>query len=184
MGLKKTSKEEIIQESIRLFKTRGYYNTSMSNIADACGLMKGSLYHHFKSKDEIGLESLRFIHEYFEKNVYSIAYDESLCDKEKMQNFVQKIDEYFLKSAGGCLYGSLTLEVSFENITFKKELRNNFKAWEDALAYILKNKYSNDEALCIAKEYIALIQGAVMMMNLHNDRKEYLNVGKKLISLI
>lgn len=83
MAIKKTSKEEILKESIKLFKIQGYSNTSMANIADACGLIKGSIYHHFKSKDEIGMESLRYIHSYFDKEVFSIAYRTNLSDKEK-----------------------------------------------------------------------------------------------------
>ena len=74
MAIKKTSREEILKESIKLFKIRGYSNTSMANIAEACGLIKGSIYHHFKSKDEIGLESLKYIHNYFVEHIFSIAF--------------------------------------------------------------------------------------------------------------
>ncbi len=73
MAIKKTSKEEILTEAIKLFKIRGYYHTSMADIAQACGLIKGSIYHYFKSKDEIGLESLKYIHDYFQEHIYSIA---------------------------------------------------------------------------------------------------------------
>jgi AcrR family transcriptional regulator len=62
MGIQKTSREEILKESAKLFKIKGYYNTTMSDIASACGLLKGSIYHYFKSKDEIGLETIKFIH--------------------------------------------------------------------------------------------------------------------------
>ena len=86
MAIKKTSKEEILKESIKLFKIRGYSNTSMANIAEACGLIKGSIYHHFKSKDEIGLESLKYIHNYFDKEVFSIAYRSDLSDKQRRQS--------------------------------------------------------------------------------------------------
>ncbi|WP_121628808.1 helix-turn-helix domain-containing protein [Poseidonibacter antarcticus] len=40
----------MLKESITFFKQRGYHNTSISNIAESCGLLKGSIYHHFKSK--------------------------------------------------------------------------------------------------------------------------------------
>jgi len=35
MAIKKTSKEEILKESVKLFKLKGYYNTSMADIAKA-----------------------------------------------------------------------------------------------------------------------------------------------------
>lgn len=184
MAIKKTSKEEILQEAIKLFKLKGYYNCSMANIADACGLIKGSIYHYFKSKDEIGLESLKYIYNYFVDNIFAISYNNSLKDKEKIELFVKKTDEYFLNSKGGCLLGNLALEVSSENIEFKKVIKEYFTAWEDALANIFKNKYEESKARAMAKEYVALIQGSIMMMNLYDDTSNYLQVGKKLISLI
>ncbi|MGA1939273.1 TetR/AcrR family transcriptional regulator [Arcobacter sp. YIC-310] len=184
MAIKKTSREEILQKAIILFKKRGYSNTSIANIAQECGLIKGSLYHHFKSKDEIGLESLKYIHEYFEKNVYKIAYDDTLSSKDKIKLFVKKIDEYFLNSEGGCLLGNLALEVSYENKEFKKFIKEYFLAWEDALFNILKDKYSNEEARSLARESVSLTQGAIMLMNLYNSKKDYLSVGKKIINLV
>src|SRR5262249_13742012 len=34
-------------------KTKGYHAASVQDIADAVGILKGSLYHHFKSKEEL-----------------------------------------------------------------------------------------------------------------------------------
>lgn len=184
MAIKKTSKEEILKHSIKLFKLNGYYHTSMANIANECGLIKGSIYHHFKSKDEIGLEALKFIHEYFENNIYKIAYRDDLNAKEKIKLFIKKIDDYFLNSEGGCLLGNLALEISSENILFKDEIRLYFTAWENALASILKEKYDEEKSLELSKEYIALTQGAIMMMGLYSTSRNYLKVGKKIISLI
>lgn len=184
MAIKKTSREEILQKAISLFKKRGYYNTSIANIASECGLIKGSLYHHFKSKDEIGLESLKYIHDYFEKNIFCIAYDERLNDKEKIKLFIKKVDEYFLNSEGGCLLGNLALEVSSENEEFKEYIKKYFLTWEEALFNILKNKYSNQEARALAREYVSLTQGAIMLMNLYDNNKDYLKVGEKIINLV
>jgi len=184
MAIKKTSREEILKNSIKLFKINGYYNTSMANIASACGLIKGSIYHHFKSKDEIGLESLKYIHQYFEDNIYKIAYMDDMTDKEKIKLFVNKTNDYFLNSEGGCLLGNLALEISSENILFKDEIRAYFLAWEKALAFILEDKYGNDVALSLAKEYVALTQGSIMMMTLYNERENYLMVGQKIINSV
>lgn len=184
MAIKKTSKEEILKESIKLFKIQGYSNTSMANIADACGLIKGSIYHHFKSKDEIGIESLRYIHSYFDKEVFSIAYRTNLSDKEKIKLIVKKTDEYFLQSKGGCLLGNLALEVGTLNLEFKEEIKIYFTAWENAFTNIFQNKYPKAKARELSKENVSLIQGSIMMMNLYDSSEEYLKVGEKIISLI
>ena len=42
----------------RLFEAAGYAGTTMNDIADAVGLLPGSLYHHFASKEQIAAELL------------------------------------------------------------------------------------------------------------------------------
>jgi len=184
VAIQKTSKEEILKEAAKLFKIKGYYNTSMSDIASACGLLKGSVYHYFKSKDEIGLETLRYIHTYFNDEIFTIAYQKNLAPKEKIEQFVQKTDNYFLNSEGGCLLGNLALEVSWSNITFKEEIKSYFLNWEKALCTIFETKFDTKKSNELAKEYVASIQGEIMMMNLHNDKERYLKVGKKMIQLL
>jgi AcrR family transcriptional regulator len=49
---------EIRQVAADLFKARGYSATTMTNIADAAGVLPGSLYHHFESKEDIAVEIL------------------------------------------------------------------------------------------------------------------------------
>jgi len=51
-----TRRREIAQRAAELFDAAGYYSTSMEDIAESAGLRKPTLYHYFKSKDEILLE--------------------------------------------------------------------------------------------------------------------------------
>lgn len=54
---KGNTKQEILDAALSLFSTQGFEATSVSEIADAVGLRKASLYSHFASKQEI-LEAL------------------------------------------------------------------------------------------------------------------------------
>jgi len=46
-------RDEIIQVAAKLFRRLGYIETSMKDIADRVGILKGSLYYHFSSKEEL-----------------------------------------------------------------------------------------------------------------------------------
>lgn len=184
MGISKSSKEEILQNAIALFKLNGYYNTTIANIAEHCGLIKGSIYHHFKSKEAIGLEALHSIHAYFNREIFAIAYVRELSSTAKMKRMVEKTDSYFLHSDGGCLLGNLALEVAATNAVFKEAIKAYFYDWEMALEAILVEHYTKSEASELAKEYVALTQGAVMMMNLFEGSERYIKVGKKLQMLV
>ena len=184
MAIKKTSREEILKESAKLFKIKGYYNTTMLDIASACGLLKGSIYHYFKSKDDIGLETLKYTHSYFNDNIFKIAYSTDMTPLEQIKLFVKKTDHYFSNSEGGCLLGNLALEVSWNNLDFKNEIKEYFLNWEKSLTIIFENKYDKTRSKELSKEFVALIQGEIMMMNLYNDKERYLKVGKKMIQLL
>ena len=53
-----TRKTEILETAARLFATAGM-RVSLKEIADACGILPGSLYHHFESKEAIIIELVR-----------------------------------------------------------------------------------------------------------------------------
>ena len=48
-----TRREQLLAEAARLFGAKGYEHTSMRDIASAFGILPGSLYHHFASKDAL-----------------------------------------------------------------------------------------------------------------------------------
>ncbi len=49
-------REELIATAASLFEAEGYHQTSMERLAERAGLAKPSLYHYFKSKEEILFE--------------------------------------------------------------------------------------------------------------------------------
>jgi len=66
-------KEETIADILRiaegLFHEQGYEKTTIQNIAEGCGLSKGALYHHFKSKEEV-LERICYLQYIYLKKVF------------------------------------------------------------------------------------------------------------------
>jgi AcrR family transcriptional regulator len=54
--IKENRKEEIFEASVRCFNEKGYYKTTIDDIAAAAGISKGGIYYHFKSKEELFLE--------------------------------------------------------------------------------------------------------------------------------
>jgi AcrR family transcriptional regulator len=46
-------REELLAIAARLFAVKGFRNTTVRDIADAAGILSGSLYHHFDSKESM-----------------------------------------------------------------------------------------------------------------------------------
>lgn len=184
MPIVKTDKESIIKKSIHLFKVQGYYHTTMADIGEANGLIKGSIYHHFKSKEDLALECLKYIHVYFKQNIYSIAYDEKITNIEKLKKFTKEVEKYFLNSEGGCLLGNFTLELSNNIPSLKEEIVNYFINWEQALTHILKPQLGNIKAKEQSKKIVANTQGLIMMMRLYDSTETFKKENQKVVKLL
>ena len=59
-ALKVVRKEQIIKQTLKLFATKGYFNTSISDIAKKLKISKGLLYNYFGSKEELLNEVISF----------------------------------------------------------------------------------------------------------------------------
>ncbi|MGH3333787.1 MAG: TetR/AcrR family transcriptional regulator [Nocardioidaceae bacterium] len=52
-GGKASRRDELLAIAAELFAQRGFKNTTVRDIADAAGILSGSLYHHFDSKESM-----------------------------------------------------------------------------------------------------------------------------------
>ncbi|QWF76941.1 HTH-type transcriptional repressor KstR2 [Amycolatopsis sp. CA-230715] len=65
-GRGSSRRAELLSLAAKLFAERGYVSTTVRDIADAAGILSGSLYHHFDSKESMADEILTgFLDELF-----------------------------------------------------------------------------------------------------------------------
>jgi len=48
-----TTLDDIVSAAAKVFRTKGYHAATVRDIADEVGILKGSLYHHFESKEAL-----------------------------------------------------------------------------------------------------------------------------------
>ncbi|GGP08163.1 TetR/AcrR family transcriptional regulator [Oceanobacillus neutriphilus] len=87
--LPEVRKAEILDASMKLFKEKGYLQTTTQNIINEVGISRGLLYYHFKNKEEI-------LYILVEKSVKPligqmeiIVEDTTLTPMEKLNQFLQ-----------------------------------------------------------------------------------------------
>jgi TetR/AcrR family transcriptional repressor of nem operon len=54
MPSRQDPRKRLVQTALRLFASRGYYNTGIADILRESRCKRGTLYHHFSSKEELG----------------------------------------------------------------------------------------------------------------------------------
>ena len=72
-----TRRDELLEIAAELFAEKGFKNTTVRDIADAAGILSGSLYHHFDSKESMVDELLQS----FQSELFA-AYDEILASEQ------------------------------------------------------------------------------------------------------
>ncbi len=86
------TREKILNTAKRLFVERGYFNTSIRDIAREAGVSTGALYHHFESKEEIAGEiyqrTLSEIHRRIERSI-----SEGKTAEERVKGIVRTLLE-------------------------------------------------------------------------------------------
>lgn len=168
MGIQKTDADEIAQKATELFRDRGYHGTSMAHVADACGLLKGSLYHHYSGKEALATDVLERTRRHFYKEVFVIARRDTEEPKVAWGTMLRAIEAYFLDTRG-CLMAAIGLEVSNDKPEFRSLIQHFFTEWVEVFAGLLAPVYGRKKAIIQAQDLVIQIEGAVMWLHICGD---------------
>ena len=85
-------KNEILDAAAELFATRGYEKTSTGDILDCVGIARGTLYYHFKSKEDILDALIERINGMMIAEAKKVAEDRSLPVVERIVRTIMSLN--------------------------------------------------------------------------------------------
>ena len=102
------NKDDILKKAMDVFWSKGYESTSLKDLQEATGLLKGSLYNTFKSKENLFLLCLEKYGSYSQ----SFFYREGSDPKQYLSGFFKRlVDEGTnVENTKGCLIMNSCLE--------------------------------------------------------------------------
>ena len=89
-------KRLIVAAAQRVFARKGYRSASMQEIAEEAGVAKGSIYLHFKSKDELALAAVADVYDRVRRRMAELEADEGLTPRER---FIRQLEEQLATGA-------------------------------------------------------------------------------------
>jgi len=126
-------KERILDTALRLFHEQGYHTTGINQIISEAGVAKASLYLHFKSKEELGVEYLKARQGIWFSQLVSFT-DESKKAKKKILSafdFLAYINEK--ENFRGCSFLNMLSEIQSDDSAllsliqqYKQQIRQFF----------------------------------------------------------
>ncbi len=176
-----TTKEKIIETSIKLFNEKGCLNTSTRHIADELGISVGNLYYHFKNKEDILIEIfINYVNIIF-KEINAIDYekDEMFLLKDFLLNNLETDIKYrFLRFELNLLLISFP---KFKNI-MEEQLQNEIEMLKKLLNHQIFYGYirtmdENEMNFLVSNSWIIAINNLSYWNLLSNDLIENAKKG-------
>ncbi|STR44727.1 TetR/AcrR family transcriptional regulator [Iodobacter fluviatilis] len=161
------TKQQLIDQATALFRMKGYAATSIGEIVQACGITKGSLYHHFASKEALGLAALEQLEAYFDEHIFSQIRDSQPA--AGLAAFNLAIEEFFWQHPDGCLLASLSLETSAANEPFQQAISQFFNKWQGCYYQAFIGAHPADKAKILSIDALAIVQGCILMYRINGN---------------
>lgn len=170
MPVNKTTREQIIYASTRLFRRRGYYRTSMKDLTAELKLTKGAFYHHFKDKADLMRACLEATRELAERRVFSVVANQEVAFSERVTLMASGIRRLFSYQDGGCFVANTALETAQVEDTFLEEIRTFMEQWRTALERMLEDAgYPEKEWKERSGMLVADLEGSIVLMQVYRD---------------
>ena len=167
------TKAFIIEKTAPIFNTKGYEGTSMSDITNATGLTKGSIYGNFVNKDEVAMA----VFDYNLHKVQTIIRSELTkyqTAKEKLLVYVDVYDNFlsYPFPQGGCPIMNTATEADDTHPALRAKAANAITDWKNKIVRLIEqgiaarefNKKTNAEETALTM--IAIIEGTIMITKL------------------
>lgn len=165
------SRTSILKTARNLMLRYGYAATSVDDICSKAGVTKGSFYHFFATKEELGLAVLNGFYEEGVARVASGVYAEM---NDPYQRLIGLFDH--LEAIGpdlwrhGCLMGNFACELGESSEMIRRRVAEMFEELVNRLAPFFRPiAHGRKEADELAEQTLMVIEGAVVMARAHDD---------------
>lgn len=166
----------IIETTAEIFNKKGYAGTSLSDITDATGLTKGSIYGNFENKEEVALavfdfNCLKINSQIRSKIDAAVSYHDKLMVYSKVYKSITK----GLINNGGCPILNTATEADDTNNLLKDRAAKALFRWEKNISDLIEKgiqaaEFKKDvNVRQTALSIIALIEGGVMIAKVTGD---------------
>ena len=162
----KISRDDLIDRAGALFRAKGYAGASIDDIAQACGVTKGSLYHHFDGKEALALAAMQRVHRHFADHIFSLIVSADWPGIVELAAFNRAVEDFFGRHPQGCLLANLSLEAGAAAGLFEAPIRAYFADWRACYARVLAGRVPPDQAREMAEDWLAIVQGCLLMLRI------------------
>jgi len=177
------TRQLIIEKTAILFNKKGFAGTSMSDLTEATGLTKGSIYGNFENKEDVAVAVFEYNTSKIIRQAQQLIddapdYHSKLMVYGKVYKNILKLNE----DQGGCPILNTATEADDTNPVLRQKVAEVILNWRKKLIQLIEGGIKAGEFKSslqprqIAVSIIALIEGGIMIAKATNDQYAMDNV--------
>ncbi len=162
------SKERLLAAAKALVLAHGYAGTRVDSICEKAGLTKGSFYHFFKSKEELGVATLEWSMIKSGEILANGAYAKIADPVDRSFAFLEHVESCAGELwSNGCILASFALELADTDDRMNQIVAGMFTQVIDYFATyfepIAERWPEMPSAKDLANEYLSLLEGSIIL---------------------
>ena len=155
--------------------SKGYPATTVDEICEEAGVSKGSFYHFFNKKEDLGLATLAH---FFRRAVNEMQVGPFTQISDPIERAFGFVDHIEAKSTflwtDGCLLGNFAVELADTNPAMREEVSRMFDQTTDGMASMLspiaeRAGKHGPTASELAEMFLAVLEGSILLARAHQD---------------
>lgn len=181
MPAESATAQQIVEAATAVVQTRGYNGFSYADIADAVGIRKASVHHHFPGKSDLGQEvARRYRHRFTEmlRDLESRTDDAAV----RLERYADLYARQLSQDGRMCLCGMLAAEYATLPDGVQEEVRGFF---DDQRAWLVRTfggeRPSRAEARRLADAFLAGLEGALLVSRTDGGTVRFRGIARALI---
>lgn len=134
------TRERLVTAAVRLILRQGFHATGVEAICAEAGVTKGSFFHHFKTKDDIGLAVIKWWSA-MGNGLYAEAWSDAKADPLAQLHAMLDIMDGFASRPGEpcvCAIGMMAQEMAATHPEIRKSCGRELAVWSDSVATLLR----------------------------------------------
>lgn len=164
-----SKREQLIQAALELFSLTGYSTVGVNAISEKAGVTKKTLYHHFKSKEELILAVLRYYDERSRNSFMRSVEEKAENSQERLLAVFDVVEEWFnSKNFSGCLFVSAMGEYPEEGASIRSVCQESKLMTQKYIQSLAENAGLQD-ARELSEQLMLLIEGSITMAQVNNS---------------
>ncbi|HHJ13680.1 MAG TPA: TetR/AcrR family transcriptional regulator [Gammaproteobacteria bacterium] len=188
------TRQRIVDAAATLFHTQSYSDVGITSICKQANVSKGSFFHFFPSKRDLGLAVLEQFRERINKTLVAKAFSPEHPPLERLNRFVEELYNFQKAQADehghlpGCPFGNIVMEQATQDDVLRKKAEGCIRSITNHIRTAIADAVQRGDLPPLNEERTAeamfgYLEGIQLMAKARNDAELIRQLGPAVITI-